>query len=589
VDAVAEGYLARLAELDPVLATFFGLPEHADQVTDYSPAGHDARADLARNSLRELAGVRAVDDVDRVTVAALGEHLRRALQMHDAGLDAASLNNLDCPVQYLREVFDIAASDTADDWEAIADRLHAVPAALDGYRRSLLRAVDRGWKPPVRQVNAAARQAAEFGAPGGFFTSFAAQARLRDGEPPAGRLAERLAQGAARVARAYTELDGLLRADLLPVARQDDAVGPEVYAIAASSFLGTEPDLAETYRWGQEELNRIEARMAQVSRGILPDHPASGHDLIIAAQEHLDADPARRIEGTDAFRAWMQELSDHAVEALADVHFSIPAPLHRLVCRIAPSTAGGVYYTGPTEDFSRPGQMWWSVPAEVTSFSTWRETSTVYHEGVPGHHLQIGQAVYRSDRLNRWRRMGSWVSGYGEGWALYAERLMDELGYLSDPGDQLGMLDSHALRASRVVVDIGVHLRLEAPDEVGGGRWDADKAWAFLSTHTRLPEPNRRFELERYLGWPGQAISYKVGERVWLDLRDELAAREGAAFDLRAFHARGLDLGSVGLDVLRRALLDEAAPADHGAAPADHGAAPADHGAAPADGVASGA
>jgi uncharacterized protein (DUF885 family) len=116
------------------------------------------------------------------------------------------------------------------------------------------------------------------------------------------------------------------------------------------------------------------------------------------------------------------------------------------------------------------------------------------------------------------------------------------------------MLDAHALRACRVVVDIGVHLGLPAPQEVGGGRWDAAKAWAFLSEHTRMPEPNRRFELERYLGWPGQAISYKLGERVWLDLRAQRAARDGAAFDLRAFHSEALDLGALGLDVLRQAM-----------------------------------
>jgi uncharacterized protein (DUF885 family) len=255
----------------------------------------------------------------------------------------------------------------------------------------------------------------------------------------------------------------------------------------------------------------------------------------------------------------MQQLSDKALADLGDEHFDIPAPVRTLRCRIAPSSSGAVYYTPPSEDFSRPGEMWWSVPAGVTSFSTWRETSTIYHEGVPGHHLQCGQTHYRSDRLNRWRRLGSWVSGHGEGWALYAERLMEELGYLRDDGDLMGMLDAHALRAARVVVDIGVHCGLDAPEEVGGRTWDADKAWTFLRRHTRSPDTTLRFELERYLGWPGQAISYKVGERAWLDLREQVRAREGDAFDLRAFHRRALDLGSVGLDVLHSALLSGSA------------------------------
>jgi uncharacterized protein (DUF885 family) len=455
----------------------------------------------------------------------------------------------------IREVFDVASGATAEGWEAIATRLRLVPDTVAGYVESLLEARARGWVPPRRQVLAARVQAEEFSAADGFFAGFRREAALEGGEPLPAGLARRVRAGAEQAATAYARLADQLGAELLPTARADDAAGPEVYAISARGFLGARIDLAETYTWGLAELTLVERRMAEVARSIVPDATGSIGERVAAAVAALDADPARTIEGADAFRGWMQDLSDRAVAALTGTHFDIAEPLRRLTCRIAPSTAGGVYYTGPSEDFARPGQMWWSVPPGVTSFSTWRETSTIYHEGVPGHHLQIGQAVYRSDTLNRWRRMGSWTSGHGEGWALYAERLMEELGFLTDPGDLLGMLDAHALRASRVVVDIGVHLRLPAPAEVGGGRWDADRAWAFLSAHTRMPEPSRRFELERYLGWPGQAISYKVGERVWLGLRETVAEREGSAFDLRDFHRTALDLGSVGLDVLAAAVL----------------------------------
>jgi uncharacterized protein (DUF885 family) len=268
----------------------------------------------------------------------------------------------------------------------------------------------------------------------------------------------------------------------------------------------------------------------------------------------LDADPVRQLHGTDALQRWMQSTSDAAVEALAGVHFDIPEKLRGLECCIAPTQDGGIYYTGPTADFSRPGRMWWSVPPGVTEFSTWRELTTVYHEGVPGHHLQIGQAVYRAADLNRWRSLLCWVSGHGEGWALYAERLMADLGFLDDPGDRLGMLDSQRLRAARVVLDIGVHLGKKCPDVWGGGTWDAEKAWPFLKANVNMAEGFVRFELDRYLGWPGQAPSYKVGQRLWEQARDDAARREGGAFDIKDFHRRALDLGSVGLDVLRDAL-----------------------------------
>lgn len=564
-DALAEEYLDDLATLDPIEATFAGIAGPDDVLTDYSPAGHDARAELARSTLTRAGEIIPADAVDEVTLAALREQLEQALDSHAAGLDLANLNNIACPVQSVREVFDVSSTTAVADWEAIAARLRHVPASLAGYQESLRAALPRGGVPPRRQVLAVGAQAAEFGASDGFFADYARRAALADGTPLPDSLTREIRAGADDAAAAYARLARWLTTDLLPQARTDDAAGPEVYAIASRGFLGACVDLAETYAWGLAELARIERRMTQVARSIAPEATGSTGELVNAAVAVLDADPRRTVRGADAFRGWMQELSDAAVDALAGTHFDIAEPLRRLTCRIAPSTAGGVYYTGPSEDFVRPGQMWWSVPVGVTSFSTWRETSTVYHEGVPGHHLQIGQALYRSDTLNRWRRMGAWTSGHGEGWALYAERLMEELGFLHDSGALLGMLDAHALRASRVVLDIGVHLRLPAPAEVGGGTWDAEKAWAFLTTHTRMPEPNRRFELDRYLGWPGQAISYKVGERVWLGLRRTLAEREGGDFDLRAFHNKALDVGSVGLDLLTAVMLDDAVPTGSGA------------------------
>ncbi len=146
------------------------------------------------------------------------------------------------------------------------------------------------------------------------------------------------------------------------------------------------------------------------------------------------------------------------------------------------------------------------------------------------------------------------MSGHGEGWALYAERLMEQLGFLDDPGDRMGMLDAQRMRAARVVLDIGVHLGKPAPEQWGGGTWDADKAWPFLKANVNMAEEFVRFELDRYLGWPGQAPAYKVGQRLWEQARDEAATMAGEAFDLREFHRRALDVGSVGLDVLRVAL-----------------------------------
>ena len=167
--------------------------------------------------------------------------------------------------------------------------------------------------------------------------------------------------------------------------------------------------------------------------------------------------------------------------------------------------------------------------------------------------------MLRADLLNRWQRLLCWVSGHGEGWALYSERLMDELGYLDDPGDRLGMLDMQGFRAARVIVDIGLHLELEIPKDNPfgwrpGERWTPDLVVEFMRIHSRMDDAMLDFEVLRYLGWPGQAPSYKVGERIWLEARADAQARHGDDFDLRAFHRAALDLGSIGLDPLRAAL-----------------------------------
>lgn len=436
---------------------------------------------------------------------------------------------------------------TEQDWEHIAGRAQNVPAAVEGYIESLRLARDAGRVAAARQVNIVIEQATKYAAADGFFAKLAAGAATEEAGPLGTALQEKLDAGAAAARRAYTGLADFLRADLLPAAPEKDAVGKARYALASRSFLGATVDLEETYAWGVEELDRLIAEQEVVAGTI------KAGASIAEAKEILNNDPARQIKGTDALKAWMQELSDKAVAELAGVHFDIPDVMKKLECLIAPTDEGGIYYTGPSDDFTRPGRMWWSVPAGEDTFTTWAETTTVYHEGVPGHHLQVATATYRRELLNKWRRNICWTSGHGEGWALYAEKLMQELGYLDDAGDHMGMLDMQRMRAARVVFDIGVHLELEVPARWGTGTWTPDKGYDFLKANLPISEGQLNFEFTRYLGWPGQAPSYKVGQRLWEQIRAELESRPG--FDLKEFHTKALNIGSVGLDTLRRALL----------------------------------
>jgi uncharacterized protein (DUF885 family) len=539
VDAVAERYLDTFASLDPCAATEMGILGHDDEVTDYSPDAVGARVEAARSTLRELDGTSAADEVDHVTIAAMRERLGLQIELHDARLDVGDLNVIASPLQSMRDVFDLMGTDTDEDWALIGRRMSKVPDRVAGYAEALRTAVAAGRAPAARQVARGIEQAGQIRQ---LFVDMVADAAPRNAA-----LHAELQQRAAGAAGAYATLAAALRDEIAPHARHEDAFGRDVYGLLSREFLGTSIDLDETYQWGLSQLESIVAEQESIADRLYPGTSVS------EALRRLDDEPRYLVHGTDALQAWMQDLSDRAVESLADTHFDIAPALRTLECRIAPTHTGGIYYTGPSEDLSRPGRMWWSVPTGVDTFRTWQETTTVFHEGVPGHHLQVGRAVVSSDRLNRWRRMGCWVSGHGEGWALYAERLMADLGWLDDVGNRMGMLDAQRFRAARVVIDIGVHCGLTAPD---GGLWDAERAWVFLQSHSAMSEEHLRFELDRYLGWPGQAPSYAIGQRIWQQLRDEMLGR---GLSLREFHDRALDLGGLPLGVLRSALLTDVA------------------------------
>ncbi|HET9901518.1 MAG TPA: DUF885 domain-containing protein [Actinomycetes bacterium] len=549
VDDIANRYVDEIAELDPVLATFAGIAGHDDRMTDYSPDGWTAAAELDRRTLAALDNVEPVDDRESAAREAMQERLRVSLERYDAGIAQHDLNVIDSPMQHIRQVFDLMPADTEDDWAVISTRLATVPGAVESFRASLDESVRDGDVVALRQIINCARLCDSWtGSENGEPSFFAALAE-RSGQT--GSLRSELDQNAAAATSAFAAFGDYLRGELAPHGRERDAAGRDTYRLAARYFLGADIDLDETYDWAWNELHRIEAEQSALADRIVP-----GGSLDDAIAE-LNRDPKRTIAGAEAFRDWMQDLADRSVAGLAGMHFDIPEPIRRLECRIAPTHDGAVYYTGPSEDFSRPGTMWWAVPEGEDRFATWQQTTTVFHEGVPGHHLQIAQTVYRADLLNRWQRLLCWCSGHGEGWALYAERLMADLGWLDDPGDRIGMLDAQRFRAARVVVDIGMHLEFDVPQGAGwheGERFNPDLGWEFLRAHSTVPEKQLRFELERYLGWPGQAISYKVGERIWLAAREDVRARQGDAFDLATFHRAALDLGAMGLDPLRSAL-----------------------------------
>ena len=551
---VADRWVETLADLDPTVGTALGIRPGDDRMPDLSPGALAERAGAARDALAELETARVVDEDDRRCAALMRERLGAHLLVHDTGEDLVSLRPIGSPVQGLQSLFLMMPTATVDDWAVIARRMARVPESAESYRLSLAAGIERGLLSAPRQAEAVVEQLTAWlpsEAPG-WHTSFVT---AHDGAPvlpeslqgDLRRAAEQAAKGVAALR------DWISRTYLPAVAAVPDGVGRERYLVAARAATGADIDPEEAYAWGWTELGRIEDEMVQEAERVLPG--ATPAQALAHLEEHGPA-----VEGVEEVRGWLQALMDRAIADLDGTVVDIAQPVKRVEAMIAPpGAAAAPYYTRPSLDFSRPGRTWLPTLGR-TRFPTWDLISTWYHEGVPGHHLQLGQWAYRANELSRFQVSVGSVAATTEGWALYAERLVDELGYLTDPGARIGYLDGQRMRAVRVVIDIGMHLGLLIPTTAPfhpGEVWTAELGEQFFAARSGASSAYVHSEIVRYLGWPGQAISYKLGERAWLAGRVAARARReaaGEAFDLRAWHTAALSLGSLGLDDLEREL-----------------------------------
>ncbi|MEU9478606.1 DUF885 domain-containing protein [Streptomyces sp. NPDC048191] len=545
---VADAYVDALIALDPVTGTYLGVKESSSRLPDYSPAGQAALAELSRTTLAELAEAErqpgADSDVERRCGRLLRERLTAELTVHEADEHLRAVGNMATPGHSVRDIFTVTPSQTDEDWAAIAERLRAVPGALAGYRESLQLGLDRKLFAAPRPTATYIQQLTEWtdtdGKGRGWYEDFTAAG------PEA--LRAELDEAARAATGALVELRDWLRDVYAPaIEGAPNTVGRERYARWSRYFNGTDLDLDEAYAYGWSEFHRILGEMKKEAEKILP-----GAGTPWVALAHLD-EHGRHIEGVEEVREWLQGLMDRAISDLDGTHFELAERVRKVESRIAPpGGAAAPYYTGPSEDFSRPGRTWLPTMGQ-TRFPVYDLVSTWYHEGVPGHHLQLAQWVHVAENLSRYQATVGIVSANAEGWALYAERLMDELGYLTDPEERLGYLDAQMMRAARVIVDIGMHLELEIPADSPfhpGERWTPELAQEFFGAHSSRPADFVESELTRYLTIPGQAIGYKLGERAWLLGREKARERHGAAFDLKAWHMAALSQGSLGLDDL---------------------------------------
>ncbi|UFU03186.1 DUF885 domain-containing protein [Ruania suaedae] len=546
VRAVADDYLQARSAVDPETAAALG-HEPDLVIGDLSPEGFAQRhaADQqALAALTRLTGEHPSAAADPLA-AALAERLRSDIALDEVGFTRRLLAPLATPVHQVRQAFDDLPRTGEADWQRVARHLEHVPTALARFRRTLTEQAEAGNVVARRQVLAVAEQCRLWVSQGyypGVVSGY-------DGD---GATAAALARGAALATEATTDFAQYLGATLAEHAPAADAVGRDVYTCTSQAFLGAQVDPDELYEFGWELIEQLRSRARELATEI------TGAPDVAAAVAALDADASGRVAVGEELRTWLQGRIDETMTAVDGVLVDVPARTRPVEAMLTTAASGVMYYTAPDAGLTRPGRVWWTVPAGTESVAIWHEVSTVHHEGVPGHHLQHA-VTYALTDLHPWQRLLCQVHGYAEGWAHYAEELAGDLGLLRTPGEELGMVFARLWRACRIVIDIGLHLDKPVPPgapglPAGARRWTPELGAQMLQQVAQVDPVTAGFEVDRYLGWPGQALAFSVGARLWRQTRQAVAEQAGAGFDLLDFHTTALRLGPMGLDPLRTAL-----------------------------------
>lgn len=529
----------------------YGLHWYDAKLDDLSDARREAALAQARHNLDLLNGY------DRAKLSASNQlsydAMRWALEHEVAGerfrfhdypvnqLDGEQLN----VINFLSNIHTV---DNATDANHYLDRLRALPTQLGQLQARMAERARRGIVAPHFSLAKAATGMRELiaDAPSAnvLYTSF--KEKLGKTGIPAGDQRAMLASAADILQRqiypAYRDLiDATER--LAQSHPRNDGVwalpdGDAYYAWQLSEHTTTSLTPDQVHQIGLQEVARIEGEIQTLLRQT--GEPA---DDVGAALKRLADDPRFTFPDTDAGRteiiAGYKAILAQAQAALPKAFEHIPAA--RLDVRRAPAatekTAAGAYYDAAALDGSRPG-VFYTALYDIKATQRWGMHTLAFHEGVPGHHLQGAIAQEQTD-LPLFRRF-SWYDAYGEGWALYAERLAWEMGLEPDPYDQIGRLRDELFRAVRLVVDTGLHAK----------RWTREQAIAYMEGKTGITHSDVVVEIERYLVWPGQACSYKVGMIKLLGLRERARAKLGKQFDLRRFHDVVLRNGALPLDLL---------------------------------------
>jgi uncharacterized protein (DUF885 family) len=543
---LAEDYFRAVLDVSPFEATVYGVHGWDAEVPDLSEAA-EAEADRRLAGLeRRLAAVEleSLAGQDRITAAMLARGLadRRAelaARWPELTVSATGSGIQTAVLGLVPKVTLATPAQAADYLERCAGLAGCLDQAGDRLRAGLA----NGRTPPALGVRATVRQL------DAYLAGPVADDPLLAPPPPAGtdpsRFRERLAELVAGSVRpAMARYRDLLAGEVMAEARPDDRCGlahvpggEAVYRAAVAAHTTTDRDPAELHRLGLELVAELEEEYRALGERVL------GTADMTEILARLRDDPALRFSSAEEILRSGRAALARAVAALPEIVGRIPtAPC--VVDEMSPYEAMDAvlgYYQPPAADGGRPGVHWLNTSAPDTR-TRYEYEALAFHESVPGHHLQFARAQ-ELEELPRFRRFG-YVTAFSEGWALYTERLADELGLYSGDLERFGMLSFDSWRACRLVVDTGLH----------AFGWGRDQAVDYMLANSALTRTNVENEVDRYVAWPGQALAYMVGRMELVRLRRRAAERQGGRFDLRAFHDLVLGTGGVPLAVLAEAV-----------------------------------
>lgn len=543
VDQLADGFWERFLELSPISATFNGDTRYDDRLPDPGPQGREDARQFAHDMQRAADGIpdEGLGVEDRITRDMLRVIAEIFLVEDEQRIDTLQVvDQMGGPQTLLPQLCQFQSADTPERLEKFVARLHAYPAYMAANTELLREALASGLTAPRIVAERTIAQLERM------LATPIEQAVI----PSLVKVASEADREAIRdvvrdeVYPADAAFLVALKGDYLAATRTEPGIwsapnGEAIYRTQILRWTTLQLDPREVHESGLVEIEEIEAERRAISRA------AGFGDDTSAYRASLVADPAN-------VPTTREELVGRAMEDIERANAAAPSMFRKMprsACRVLAveefkeRDAPFAYYFPPSADTTRPGTYYvnaYDLPTRTYS----KLASTTYHEATPGHHFQISLESENTD-LNLFRRFGSRFAGgaYVEGWGLYSERLADEMGIYRNEAERFGMLDAQAWRAARLVVDAGLHAL----------RWTRQQSIDQLLS-AGLTETDAVIETDRYICWPAQALTYKVGQREIERLRREISARDGSEFDLREFHDQLLGHGSLPLATLAREL-----------------------------------